>query len=293
MKRINKFLLLIIGFTSISAAAQKSDSVVIIYDKQKTLIPVPDFGYKTTIKLADSIEIIEIGITRRKPSDNLVLQQIPESDISSDKPLKKIKWYSQLEAGYTIKFMAGPRSESIIINGTEPATLYYNTDNQQGYKLGISIFEKERSISNKFSYVSGFKLGFAQSFRKYKDQPIIQDSILRLYVGYDPVTTSRIQFLFPFGFRQNIGSGKSDSRISFGSNIGSSIDLIKTKGINGYFTFGGSPLILQPFLGFEKGKLGILITADFPFSSTYDTSTHQTVLKIDDGIGFSLTYRLF
>jgi len=292
MKAISMFLGLMIGITTLTSA-QEADSIVVTYDNQHTIIPLPAFGKQTTIKMADSIQVIEMSVSRRKLSDIKQPALYPSNNFTAEKPLKRIKWYSQIEAGYTIKFVAGPSSESIVINGTESATLHYNTDNQQGYKLGISIFEKERRITNKFSYVSGFKLGFAQSFRKYKDQPIIQDSVLHLYVGYDPITTSRIQFLFPFGFRQNIGSGKSDSRITFGSNIGSSIDLIKTKGINGYFTFGGSPLILQPFLGFEKGKLGILITADLPFSSTYDASTHQTVLKIDDGIGFSLTYRLF
>lgn len=292
MKAISIFLGLVIGIVTVTMA-QEADSIVVTYDNQHTTIPVPAFGKRTTVKMADTIQMIEIGVSRQKLSDIKQPELYPSNIVAADKPVKKTKWYSQLEAGYTIKFIAGPSSESIIVNGAEPATLYYNTDNQQGYKLGISIFEKERSISNKCLYVSGFKLGFAQSFRKYKDQPIIQDSILRLYVGYDPVTTTRLQFLFPFGFRQNIGSGKSESKITFGSNIGSSIDLIKTKGINGYFTFGGSPLILQPFFGFEKGKLGILITADLPFSSTYDASTHQTVLKIDDGIGFSLTYRLF
>lgn len=293
MKKLSKFMLTIFVLTSFSAIAQKADSVIVIYDNQKTVIAVPYFGYKTTIKLADSIQVVEISVARQKPEDSLSFHQRSAYEVKSSKSLKKVKWYSHLEAGYTIKFVAGPSSESIIVNGTESATLYYNTDSQQGYKLGISIFEKERSITNKFSYVSGFKLGFAQSFRKAKNSPIVQDSVYHLYVGYDPITTSRIQFLFPFGFRQCIGSGKSDSRITFGSNIGSSIDLIKTKGINGYYTFGGSPLILQPFLGFEKGKLGILITVDLPFGSNYDVSTHQTVLKIDDGIGFSLTYRLF
>jgi hypothetical protein len=293
MNKKSQFMLLVIWLLAISTIAQNADSVIVIYDSHKTVIPVPAFGMQTTIKMADSIQSVIIGVSRLKPSDSLMHQQNSINNTILAKPLKKVKWYSQLEAGYTLKFMAGPSSESIIVNGSEPATLYYNTENQQGYKLGISIFEKEKNISNKFSYISGFKLGFAQSFRKEKNQDNVQDTALRLYVGYEPLTTSSIQFLFPFGFRQNIGSGNSYSRITFGSNIGSSIDLMKSKGINGYLNFGGSPLILQPFLGFEKGKLGILITADFPFRSTYDVSSRQTILKIDDGIGFSLTYRLF
>ncbi len=293
MKVFNKFMLTMLVLITFSAKGQKTDSVSVIFDNQKTMIAVPDFGYKTIIKMTDSAQVVEISVARQKPQDSLFYRQSFASEAKSPMHLKKVKWYSQIEAGYTIKTIAGPSSESIVVNGTEPATLHYNKDNQQGYRLGISIFEKERDISDKFSYVSGFKLGFAQSFRKAKDQSNGQDSVVHLYVGYDPITTTSIQFLFPFGFRQSFGPEKSESRIYFGTNIGSSIDLIKMKGVNGNFSFGGSPLILQPFLGFEKGKLGILINADFPFSSTYDVSTRQTVLKIDDGIGFSLTYRLF
>jgi hypothetical protein len=293
MKKSSNFLVLILGLATLTTWAQTSDSVTVIYDKQKTVIPVPDFGFRTTIKLADSMEIIEIGVSRRTLSDNSLSPRATQNNSTSEKPLKKVKWYSQLEAGYTLKFYTGPVSESIIINGTEPATLYYNTDNQQGYKIGISIFEKERSIKEKFSYISVFKLGFAQSFRKYKDQPIFQDSVLHLYVGYDQLTTSSIQFLFPFGFRQYIGSGKSNSRINFGSNIGSSIDLIKRKMSYDNIQFSGSPLLLQPFVGFEIKKFGFLTTMDFSFGTENDVSNGGTKVSVDSGVGFLLTYRFF
>jgi hypothetical protein len=293
MKKSSNFLVLILGLASLTSWAQTTDSVIVTYNKQKTVIPAPDFGYKTTIKLADSIEIIEISVARREPSDNSELISATQSTSASDKPLKKVKWYSQIEVGYTINFVSGPSSEAIIVDGSEPAIIFYNTDNLPGYKLGLSIFEKERSIGNGFSYVSGFKLGFAQSFRKYRDQPVFQDSVLHLYEGYNPVTISRLQFLFPFGFRKYIGPEKLNTRINFGSNIGASIDLIKQKWSGEFIQFSGSPLILQPFLGFEIKKIGLLTTMDLSFGSKYDSSNGGTKLSVDYGVAFLLTYRFF
>jgi hypothetical protein len=292
MKAISIILVLIIGIITLTTA-QEADSIVVTYDNQHTIIPVPAFGKQTTIKMADSVQMIEIGVSRRKISDIAQTDKYPSNTVAAEKPIKKVKWYSQLEAGYTLNFYTGPVSESIIINGTEPVILDYNTDNQQGYKLGISIFEKERSITNKFSYVGGFKLGFAQTFRKSNYPDFEYDTVSHLLVGFDPITTSSIQFLFPFGFRQYIGSGKSNARINFGSNIGSSIDLIKREMSTNNIQFSGSPLILQPFLGVEIWKLGLLTTANLSFGSEFDYSSRGSKLSVDYGVGFSLTYRLF
>jgi hypothetical protein len=292
MKAISIFLGLMIWIATFTMA-QETDSIVVTYDNQRTIIPVPSFGKQTTIKMADSIQIIEIGVSRRKLSDIVQPDKYPSTTVAAIKPLKKTKWYSQIEAGYTLKFYNGPSSDPIIINGTDPVTLYYNTDNTPGYKLGISIFENERSLNERFSYISGFKIGFAQSFRKYKDIPFEHDTSARMYVGFEPVTTTSLQFLFPLGFRQYLVTGKSGSSISFGANIGSSINLVKQKGSSYGTQFSGTPLVIDPFIGFEKGKFGIQASANLSFVSKYVLSTRETGLKVDYGIGLSLTYRFF
>lgn len=291
MKAISIVLGLLFGITRLTVA-QEADSIVVTYDNQRTIISVPAFGKQTTIKMADSIQMIEIGVSRRKLSD-FQANNISTHTAASGKSLKKTKWYSQIEAGYTLKFYNGPSSDHIIINGTEPTTLYYNTDNTPGYKVGISIFENERSLNERFSYFSGFKIGFAQSFRKYKDIPVVNDTTARMYAGFEPVTTTSLQFLFPFGFRQYLGTGKSGSSISFGANIGSSINLVKQKSSSYGAQFSGTPLVIDPFVGFEKGKFGILALANLSIVSKYVLSTRETGLKVDYGIGFALTYRLF
>jgi hypothetical protein len=292
MKTISIILGLMIGITTVTIA-QEADSVVVTYDNLHTTIPLPAFGKQTTIKMADSIQMIEIGVSRRKLSDFAQANNIYSLTAAPGKQLKKTKWYSQIEAGYTLKFYSGPSSDPIIINGTEPTTLYYNTDNTPGYKVGISIFENERSLNERFSYISGFKIGFAQSFRKYKDIPFEYDTTARMYVGFEPVTTTSLQFLFPLGFRQYLGTGKSGSSISFGANIGSSINLVKQKRSSYGAQFSGTPLVIDPFIGFEKGKFGIRASADLSFVSKYVLSTRETGLKVDYGLGLSLTYRFF
>lgn len=292
MKAINILLGLIFWITTVTLA-QEADSIVVTYDNQRTIISVPAFGKQTTIKMADSVQMIEIGVSRRKLSDFVQANNISSHTASSGKQLKKTKWYSQIEAGYTLKFYNGPSSDHIIINGIVPTTLYYNTDNTPGYKLGISVFENERSLNERFSYISGFKIGFAQSFRKSKEIPVVNDTLGLMYAGYEPVTTTSLQFLFPLGFRQYLGTGKSGSSISFGANIGSSINLVK-QGRSSYGAqFSGTPLVIDPFIGFEKGKFGILASANLSFVSKYVLSTRETGLKVDYGIGFALTYRLF
>jgi len=292
MKALSIFLGLMIGITT-GTMAQETDSIVVTYDNQHTTIQVPAFGKQTTVKIADSIQVIEIGVSRRKISDFVQANTISSTTAASGKPSKKTKWYSQIEAGYTLKFYTGPSSDLIIINGTEPTTLYYNTDNTPGYKVGISIFENERSLNERFSYISGFKIGFAQSFRTYKDIPVVNDTSARIFVGFEPVTTTSLQFLFPLGFRQYLGTGKSGSSISFGANIGSSINLVKQKWSSYGAQFSGTPLVIDPFIGFEKGKFGIRASADLSFVSKYVLSTRETGLKIDYGVGLSLTYRFF
>jgi hypothetical protein len=291
MKAIKLLLGLIIGIATVTLA-QEADSIIVTYDNQHTVIPVPDFGKQTSIKMADSVQMIEIGVSRRKLSDISSAVQIPANTVAVEKTLKKIKWYSQVEAGYTLRFFTGVSSESVVVN-SESYTLYYNTDNISGYKLGVSIFEKERYFTDKFSYVSGFKIGFAQSFRKNKDIPVVQDTLARGFVGFNPVTTTSLQFLFPFGFRHYIVKDKWNVRINYGSNIGFSIDFLKQPGSKIVMEFSGSPLLLQPFLGFETGKWGLLTYANLSFGSKYDFTLHNTGLSIDYGIGFLLTYRLF
>jgi len=292
MKAINILLGLIIGITTVTMA-QEADSIVVTYDNQYTIIPVPSFGKQTTIKMTDSVQVIEIGVSRKKINDFAQANTISSTSAASGKPLKKTKWYSQIEAGYTLKFYTGPSSDHIIINGTEATTLYYNTNNTPGYKAGISIFENERSINERFSYISGFKIGFAQSFRKYRDIPAVHDTSARMFVGFEPVTTTNLQFLFPLGFRQYFGTGKSGSSTSFGANFGSSINLVKQNRSSYGAQFSGTPLVIDPFIGFEKNKFGILATADLSFVSKYVLSTRDTGLKVDFGIGLSLTYRFF
>ncbi len=295
MKAHTMILLLMIGITTLTNA-QEADSIVVTFDNQHTIIPLPAFGKQITIKMADSVQMIEIGVSRRKLRDIQQAALYPSNPVTAGNPSKKVKWYSQIEVGYTMDFMSNS-SKNVNIESTdfinlEPVVFCYNTDNLKGYKIGLSIFEKERYINNKLSFINGFKLGFAQSFRKYKEIPSANDTVVHIYVGYEALNITRIQFLFPFELSCLIASGKSNTKLSFGSNIGSSIGFNKMRH-SSIKSFTGSPLILQPFLGIEKGKLGLLTSANLSFGSTYNYSMPDIGWNLGYGIGISLTYRLY
>jgi hypothetical protein len=69
MKTFNSLFVLMVVLSTMMVTAQKADSVIVIYDNQKTVIPVPAFGSQTTVKMADSIQIIEIGVLRKRAGD--------------------------------------------------------------------------------------------------------------------------------------------------------------------------------------------------------------------------------
>lgn len=298
MKTNCKFLLLIFGLASFQSMAQKADSVLIMYNNQKTTITVPAMGSRTSVNYSDSAEVVQIDVARVKPGDISQLSYYTSNNQASDKPLKKVKWYSQIEAGYNLKFSPYDRSYEIYYLGSQQYIDYYNTNNDHGYNLGITVLEKERCFTNRFSYISGFKLAFAQSFRKEEvHRPHIvnpNDSILVFYSGYNAQTLSRLQFIFPFGFRRYIGPEKLDTRINFGASIGACQGIIKASYVFGTMTtFSPSSLFLQPYFGFEKGKFGILTSGEILFASEFSNIDRKYNLDVLFGIGVSLTYRLF
>ncbi len=295
MKALCIILWLMIEISTLTNA-QEADSIVVSFDNQHTTIPLPAFGKQTTIKMADSVQMIEIAVSRRKLSDIQQAAFYPSNPVTPGNPSNKVKWYSQIEVGYIMNFMSN-NSKGLNIETTdyinlEPVVFCYNTDNLKGYKIGLSIFERERHINNKLSFINGFKLGFAQSYRKYKEIPSANDTVVHIYVGYEALNLTRIQFLFPFELSYLIASGKSNTKLIFGSNIGSSIGFNTMRHSN-IKSFTGSPLILQPFLGIEKGKLGLLASADLSFGSTYDYSMPRVGWNLGYGLGIYLTYRLF
>ena len=85
---------------------------------------------------------------------------IRDSSYISQKPKNKVKWFSQLEAGYTISI---PNPDKLSLNDQ-----YYSFrgGNFIGYKIALSVREKVRSINSKSFLATGFKLGYEQSFRE-------------------------------------------------------------------------------------------------------------------------------
>lgn len=291
MKLNRNLLLFIIGMITYSAMAQHADSVIVIYDNQKTIIPVPAFGKQTTIKLADSIQTIEIGVSRRRNGDNPAYQINNSNAIVLGKPKRTTKWFSQVEAGFALGFI----TKSNYFNLGKDYVYINNNDNFIGYNLGISIIDRERYITQKFTFLSGFKLGFAQFFRKGKTPSSFNsDTLSNIVYGYFyPINRSSFQVLFPVGFSYHFNKGKFPAKINFGNNLVYSAVFftgnIKYYGRSTYL-YDAFNFSLQPYLGMEIGKVGLLFSSNLPF---LHRSTLMTYTNMRNSIAVSFTYRLF
>mgnify|MGYP001340816601 CR=1 FL=1 len=297
MRNLLCLLVLATSFSALKISAQEPDSVVVIYNCQRTVIPVPEFGKQTTIKMTDSIQIIEFGVVKRKNTGVTTQQQYIPDNQNNNLPKSRIKRFSQIEAGYTLdlfpSYLVDYATHSYLTK-----VVHYNTDNISGYKIGLSIQEKENYFNSRFSFSRGFKLGFAQSIRSATDKPIVQDTLEHVFIGYDAMRQSHFQILFPFGLSYNLNLGSQSGKITIGTNLGTSIDFITAKyTYEGITRYEGSPLFIQPNIGLEVGKFGVLALSGFTFYPNYllspDNNVLQDYLRTKTSFGLSITYRFF
>ena len=267
MKTISIILGLLIGNITVTMA-QQTDSIVVTYIDQHITIPLPSFGKQTTIKMADSLQLIEISISRQEMSDISKQTLYPVNAVLLQNPKNKAKWFSQVEVGYTLSL---PYSDRY---------LYQERVIFQGYKISLSVREKARSISSKTSLVTGLKLGYEQSFRNVDVQ----------FGGGEPVIRSSFfQMLFPIAGKRQIAIFNSPANVNFGANfiVGYSFITrkdnfnIKTEYDNGLF-------FLEPFLGIEFSKVGFRIASSRNLA--LEMSMYNPVKAVNS---VSLTYRLF
>ena len=272
MKAISLFLSLIIGITS-ATIAQEADSIVVTFENQHTTIPLPAYGRQTIIKMADSIQMIEISVSRRGISDISKQAFYPANPNTSQKKKNKAKWFSQVEAGYTLS----------VPYYYSPSSSYYSYregGNFQGYKLGLSVREKTRNISTKTAFVTGFKLGYEQSFRNVDVQ----------VTGDSPVYRSSFyKMLFPFAGKRQITAFKLPAYLSYGANFIFGYSFVtKKNNSNIESVYDNGLLFLEPFLGIEINKLGLRIASSRNLSP--DMSFYNPVKAVNS---ISLTYRMF
>jgi hypothetical protein len=275
MQKLGRLFLLVIGMTSFVTMAQNADSVIVIYKNQKTVIPVPAYKSQSSISYSDSIRVIEIGVSQRKPGDISLFPQNPLSTLLTDKPKNKAKWFSQIEAGYSFS----------IPNNTYPSS-YRNNEHFKGYEIGISVREKERFVNNIISIVSGVDLGYIQSFRhvlspESNDQVILYSEVFR---------SSFFNISFPVSFKYHFSAFDLPANIHIGANLVYGYMFISRSdnrtGLRKEYDNG--LIILEPHMGIDIGKMGLNIASGrnlFPEMSFYNP-----VKSINS---ISITYRLF
>ena len=295
MKNLNKFLALIIGLSAFTTLAQKADSVIVIYDNQKTLIPLPAFGSQTSVSYADTNKVVEIGVWLRKPGETSPFSQLYSNDVNSGKSKNKSKWFSEVEAGY-IKGFTSSRGEwkSSSTSGTPPITVTDTNSRsyRKGYQVRLSVLEGEFYLNKKSSIISGFKLGFSQSNIQAHSYGNISDSAGNVLGSFDNNYKFRInsfQFLYQFGYSYHFKTGKLPARI----NIGNSMGILRTSTrTNNQESYGGLlyASLLQPYLGMEIWKMGILFSADFALPNNNYRILHD---NLGGNISIALTYRIF
>jgi len=295
MKNLTKFLVLIIGLSAFTTLAQKADSVTVIYDNQKTVIPLPAFGSQTSVSYADTNKVVEIGVWLRKPGETSPFSQLYSNGVNSGKSKSKSKWFSQVEAGY-IKGFTSSRGESISrsISGTPPITVTDTNSRsyRKGYQVRLSVLEGEFYLNKKSSIISGFKLGFSQSNMQAHSYGNVSDSagnVLRSFDNNYEFRINSFQFLYQFGYSYHFNTGKLPGRVNIGNSMGILRTSTRTNNQEPYVGMLYASL-LQPYLGMEIWKMGILFSADFALPNN-----NYRIFRDDLGsnISIALTYRIF
>jgi len=295
MKNLNKFLVLIIGLSAFTTLAQKADSVIVIYQNQKTIVPLPAFGSQTSVSYADTNKVVEIGVWLRKPGETSPFSQLYSNDVNSGKSKSKSKWFSEVEAGYIKGFTSGSGTYGISYSANGlPVTLTENNSvsDRGGYQIRLSVLEGEFYLSKKSSIISGFKLGFSQSYLDGQSFSVLNDSSGNLISATQNNYKFRInsfQFLYQFGYSYHFNLGKLPARI----NVGNSMGILRTTTRTNNMQSNGGGLyasLLQPYLGIEIWKIGILFSADFavPYNRYYILRSN-----LKGSAGAALTYRIF
>ena len=297
MQKPGLLILLILGVTSLGVKAQKADSVIVIYRNQKTVIPVPAYKSQSSISYSDSTRIIEIGVSQRNPGDISIFPQKPNDLSTVNKHKSSSKWFLQLEAGY-VKGFTETDNEYVTMHSdvSPPSTLITHTHmtNSDGYQIRLHLQEKEFLLDKKKSFVSGFLLGFSQNYLQ-------ANQIYEYKQGdFQPQQTEKsfdfninsFQFMYQFGIRYHITAWELPAKINLGNNLGFSVTKIFDKNDKMRTRYSHiNTILLQPYLGLEISKIGILFAADLNVPQK-----SQSILTENDmgrSIALSITYSLF
>ncbi|MFN8135758.1 MAG: hypothetical protein U0Z17_11250, partial [Bacteroidales bacterium] len=179
-------------------------------------------------------------------------------------------------------------------DGVPPTTRTetYSVSDKKGYQIRLSVLEGEFYLNKKSSIISGFKLGFSQTKFNAHSFGNVSDSsgnVLNTFDNNYEFKINSFQFLYQFGYSYHFIAGKLPARI----NIGNSMGILRTSTkTNNQLSFGNwiYASLLQPYLGLEVGKMGVLFSADFALPKN-----NYRILYEDLGgnISLGLTYRIF
>jgi hypothetical protein len=298
MQKLSIMFMLIIGMSASIVMSQNADSVIVIFKNQQTIIPVPKYKNQSSISYTDSIQVIEVGISRRKPEDISLFPQFNTEMLTTKKHKSISKWFSQVGAGY-IQGNTDYENEYAFtrFDVSIPSTLttYTSMTDLNGYQIRLLVHEKEYYLDNKKSFLSGFVLGFSQNFLQAKQIFTYDDT-----TDFPPYVTEEdydfkinsFQFMYQFGMSYYLSSWKLPTKINIGNYMGFSITRIIDKNYTYRSNYSHiNSTLLQPYLGMEISKIGILFSVDL----NVPHNSHNILFDNDIGgnICLSLTYSIF
>lgn len=268
MKTQNIILILLLG-TTLTLRGQKNDSIVVNYNKEFITIPVPDFGKQTTIKLVDSVQTIEFSVTRQKTGENSVYPVYKFTEPKFVKTRNKAKWFSQIQTGYALS-VSGDAFNSAYIS------LFFH-----GCSFGLSVREKVRSFDYGKAFVTGFEIGYQQSWRKIDTETMGNNAVYKSF-SYN--------LRFPFALRYAIHIAQKPAQITFGTKLGLNYMFVGHKRYmqSDKTEYDNGLIIIEPFAGVEFKRFGFQVCSAQNFFP--DMIFFNSITSINS---ISLTYRLY
>lgn len=265
-KIIFQAVLLACSGGALFAQDTKRDTMQIILNGEQITVPVPKHGNKTTISLEDSLDIIQVSVS--KSTKNMLTGRNRDKGLTT----RYTRWISEVEFG--LSTLAGPHFQEA--NDTSVGYYYYNSASavsvprgfiakvtpsreNAGFTFGFSIREKSRPLGVLgLNFITGSRFRFSRfSSRGHYDYKQIKvseqggtvvyypDSVYYKWSGDYRTSTINYQILFPFMLEKQWMEG--DLRVSAGVNLAlniSNIRLYATPLNNNMITTDFSPKVI-------------------------------------------------
>jgi len=306
-------------------AQDKSDTITIDVNGQKSQIIDPETGKKTTFSFEDSTTIYQISISKFSKNGLTGLSSTPKKEEKSNHKGKSIRWFGDVSAGIVLH--SGQRRESINsiiqddltldfqnIGVTAPTTVVeskidYDKINP-GFRFDFQLKESRKPMGENLFLVRGmgFQYNFARAtgtgtFNTYKTDSvnrIIRDSFVSGYTSKVTSNLTNYKLTFPFLIGKNIQTKGKNLTLMGGAVFGLSINSSTIKdgsGIDPKSKYSILGNFRSPFFSFQP-TIKAIYADKVTFQVALDLGTQRlgfgkTQSLNSNPLAFSIGYRLY